>query len=132
MKSMKILAGLCKSAILLGVWLLSGSMAMAQSGSISSSPNPCTIYHGQSLCSTTVSWSSQSTSSVQVWVSMNGAAETNFASSGGGSGYFQIASWIQGPPNNYVFRLYDYSSGSRGAQLASVTVSAVTVITCPT
>jgi hypothetical protein len=56
---------------------------------------------------------------------MNGAAETAFVGSGVGGPYYQDASWIQGPPNSYVFTLYDYSSGSRGASLGSKTVTGV-------
>lgn len=100
----------------------------AQSGMISGSPNPCTIPGGQSVCTTTASWSSSGTSQVQVWVSLNGGAEAAFATSGTGGAY-QNATWIQGPPNSYAFNLYDYSSGSRGALLASTTVTGIYAVT---
>jgi len=106
--------------------------AYSQSGSISAAPNPCTIYYGQIVCSSTIFWSSQNTSVVQVWISFNGGAETNFASSGSGGTYSQSAPWIQqAPPNTYVFRLYDYSTGSRGALLGSTNVFANTSPACP-
>jgi hypothetical protein len=112
--------------------VLSVSSAYSQSGSISAAPNPCTIYYGQIICSTTISWSSQSTSQVQIWVSFNGGAETNFATSGSGGTYNQSAPWIQqAPPNTYSFRLYNYSTGSRGALLGSVNVFANTSPACP-
>ena len=113
----------------LGV-LLGPPQLFAQTGSVGSAPNPCTIYYTQSLCTSTVSWSSQGTTSVQVWVSVDGGSETLFASSGGGGTFPQDASWIQAI-HSYVFRLYDYSSGSRGALLASRTVTAITSILCP-
>jgi hypothetical protein len=97
--------------------------ADAQSGMISGSPNPCIIAGGQSLCTSTISWSSSGTSQVQVWVSVNGGAESNFGTTGVGGPYSEDAPWIQGPPNSYVFNLYDYSSGSRGALLASTSVT---------
>lgn len=87
--------------------LMFAPLGHAQSGTINASPNPCTIAGGQYVCTTTISWSSQGTSQVQVWVSVNGAAETAFASSGIGGPYYQGATWIQGPPNSYVFTPYD-------------------------
>jgi hypothetical protein len=113
----------------LGAWLSLAPLASAQSGSISASPNPCTIYYTQTLCTSTISWSSSGTTQVQVWVSLNGGTQSEFAATGSGSGYFQAAPWIQ--PDTYVFYLYNYSSGSRGALLASVTVTAITSIVCP-
>ena len=130
MKSKNIM-GKVSLLLCLGAFLTLAPAALAQSGSISGNPNPCTVYHTQTLCTSTLSWSSAGTSQVQVWVSLNGGAESNFSTSGSGSGYFQDASWIQGMSYTYVFRLYDYSSGSRGAQLASASVSAVTSISCP-
>ena len=110
--------------------LLGTPPLFAQTGSVDSAPNPCIIYFTQSLCTSTVSWSSQGTTSVQVWVSVNGVSESLFASSGSGGAFLQDASWIKAI-NSYVFRLYDYSSGSRGALLASRTVTAITSIVCP-
>jgi hypothetical protein len=101
----------------------------AQSGTVSGSPNPCTIAGGQTVCTTTISWFSQGSSQVQVWISLNGAPESEFALTSAGGPYSQAASWIQGPPNSYVFNLYDYSSGIRGARLASTTVTGVYAIT---
>jgi len=111
--------------VLLAFSLICASHASGQVGSIDANPNPCTIPGGQYVCNTTISWSSQGTSEVQVWASLNGGAESAFASSGVGGPYNQSASWIQGPPNSYVFRLYDYSGGSRGALLASRTVTGI-------
>jgi len=101
----------------------------AQSGAISANPNPCTIAGGQSVCTTTISWYSQGVSQVEVWVSLNGAPESEFALTSAGGTYYEDAPWIQGPPNSYVFNLYDYSSGSRGALLASKTVTGMYGVT---
>jgi len=46
----------------------------------------------------------------------------NFSSSGSGMSS-SPATFITGPSNSYVFKLYDYSSGSRGATLATTTVT---------
>lgn len=108
-----------------GIFLLLLSLTQplfGASGTISASPNPCSIASGQSVCTSTLTWSSQSASVVQVWLSFDGAAETNFATTGGGGPYSQAATWIQAG-HSYSFRLYDYSTGSRGAMLASVGVS---------
>jgi hypothetical protein len=106
----------------IGSLLSCASESYSQSGSIGASPNPCQISVGQSVCTSLISWTSQDTTQVQVWISENGAPETNFATSNSGPAS-QDAPWIQGPPNTYNFRLYDYSSGSRGALLGSVTVT---------
>jgi len=81
-------------------------------GIISAIPNPCSVPVGSSVCTTTVSWSSQNTSEVQVWVSVNGGTESLFASSGVGGTYAADAPWIQ-PNNAYSFVLYAYQAGAR-------------------
>ncbi len=96
-------------------------LAHAQTGGITPSPNPCIIAGGAYNCTSTIGWNSTGTSAVQVWVSVNGGAESLFASSGAGV-YSQNATWI-GPGASYVFRLYDYSGGTRGATLDSETVT---------
>ncbi len=114
----------CVSSLLLGTPQL-----LAQTGSLDASPDPCTIYHTQALCATTLSWTSRGTTAVQVWVSVDGGVETLFAS-GGSSRKSMSAEWIQAM-KSYVFKFYDYSSGSRGSLLASRRVTAVTSIRCP-
>jgi hypothetical protein len=111
-------------AFVLGVTHTNG--VSAATGSISGSPNPCGIPQGQSTCSSTITWSSQGASVVQVRLSMDGAPTTNFATSGAGGPYSQGAPWIQAG-HTYVFYLYDYSSGSQGAQLALVQVTGATI-----
>ncbi len=97
----------------------------AQSGWINASPNPRIIPHGQSLCTTTLTWSSSQTQLVQVWVSVSGGGEVLFASSGGGGPYSQSAPWIQAWGQIYSFRLYNYSTGARGALLSLIDVTAI-------
>jgi Ricin-type beta-trefoil lectin domain-like len=102
--------------------------ALAQTGSIYAYPNPCTIPSGQTQCTTTIYWSSQGTSAVEIWVSWpNGGSPSLFASSYTGGTHTQDASWIQAN-GTYVFTLYDYSSGSQGANLGSVSVTGVPTI----
>ena len=109
--------------ILCVLWpVLAAPQLLAQTGSISASPNPCTIAAGKSTCTTTLSWSATGTSRLRVQVSHNGAAATNFATSG--SSGSQSASWIQASPSHtYTFSLHDYSGGSVGTRLDSVTVT---------
>ena len=102
--------------------VLAAPQLLAQTGSISASPNPCTIASGKSTCTTTLSWSATGISRLRVQVSHNGAAATNFATSG--SSGSQSASWIQAAPSHtYTFSLHDYSGGSVGTRLDSVTVT---------
>ncbi len=109
--------------------LLGTPQLRAQTGSLSASPNPCTIYYTQTLCTAALSWTSQGTTAVQVWVAGDDGVEVLFAAGGSGEGSMN-AEWIQAI-QSYVFKLYDYSSGSRGALLAGATVTAVTSIRCP-
>ena len=96
----------------------------ARSGSISASANPCAPGPAQSSCTTTISWSSQGTLWVQVWVSLNDNPEKHFASSGAGGPHSRDASQIEKISDfTYTFSLYDYSWGIRGVQLASVKVT---------
>ena len=91
------------------------------SGTISASPNPCTINPSLGTCDTTISWTIKNTSSARVYYSLNGAKEKYFIRvRGKGS---RLAPFIKGPPNKYVFSLYDYSDGRLGDLLASVTVT---------
>ncbi len=102
-------------------------VASAQTGSISASPNPCSISPGQTLCTSTLTWSSQGAALVAVFV--NG---TLFAESGGGGPYVETAPWIQAGAS-YVFTLYNYSGGNKGAAIQSVTVTGINVsLTCGT
>ncbi|MBI2815387.1 MAG: matrixin family metalloprotease [Acidobacteria bacterium] len=104
--------------------MLYGSVLMA-------SPSPCTIVFG-STCATTISWITPNFDAVQVWVQQVGVAggPVPFAN---GSSKEGAATWIQAPPNRYVFLLYpaddvlDPESLRRGLRplLSSVTVTAI-------
>ena len=88
-------------------------------GTISASPNPCTIPAGSDRCTTTLSWSSTGTTGTLVHVSHLTQA---FASSGASGS--QDASWIQeAPAHTYTFYLYDYMDRVQGAELDRVTVT---------
>ena len=93
-------------------------------GTISASPNPCTIAASARTCTTTVRWSGSGTTRLLVRTSHNGQAERVHAGSGrtGSSS----PSWIQrSPTHSYVFYLYDYENRIPGARLASVRVRGV-------
>lgn len=100
--------------------------ALCSSGSISGSPNPCNPGFGQTTCTTNVGWNAFGTSSVSVWVSMDGGAEVLFA--GGAPSGSQDASWIQ-LGHSYVFRLQDTDFGAWPLYptLATVTVTAAVI-----
>lgn len=93
----------------------------AATGTISASPNPCEIFLMEDVCTSRISWSASGTSSVQVWVQEGSGSEQLFAAFGGGT-HSKDAGWIPEHVGNYVFRLYDYPGGVRGALLASVVV----------
>ena len=103
------------------------------SGKISVSPDPCTIYHGQTGCTPTVTWESKGATDVQVWYSLNGGEEQFLASSGGGGPYSVQLDVELKQGYSIDFKLYDYSSGTRGALLKE-TEKSLTVqvdIGCP-
>ncbi|MHB1769624.1 MAG: hypothetical protein ACYCPH_00900 [Minisyncoccota bacterium] len=85
----------------------------APTGTISASPNPCTITAGSSTCSSSISWSTSNTPSATVTI--NNGSQT-FA---GGTSGTQTASWI--PNGSVLFTLND----SNGNALSSVNVTGV-------
>jgi len=106
-----------------GMTLLDSVVVTAVSGgTISASPNPCTL-SGSLTCTSTISWSTSGASSALVTVQDTGigGSETNFGS--GTSNPGKDAPWIQGAPHQYTFRLYDTTGGGM-ALLDSVVVTA--------
>jgi len=93
---------------------------VAHTGTISASPNPCTVTTPGGTCTLTLNWSTSGATAAQVWVTDNTGVSQFLFSGLSGS---QSLNWIQALPQHYTFYLYDYSSGSRGASLASVSVS---------
>jgi len=110
-------------AVLLGGSLLPFSMPGAEpSGTISASPNPCIIERGQKTCTTYLTWSSQGVRHGRVYAVTEGSRgreEKQFSGSHMCSNC--KAPWIE--KNPCTFTLYDYSTGTRGRTLASVTVT---------
>ena len=78
------------------------------SGTISASPNPCTL--SGSLCTSYITWTTSGVSNAQVWVGVGSGSEALFASAVSCSGTDCAAPWIQGGGSNYIFTLYDCSS----------------------
>lgn len=101
-----------------------GMRTAAVSGVITAAPNPCRIEPGKADCTTYLKWSSTGPHA-RVYVTAEGrkgAPEKEF-----GTGRVCercSASWIE-EGTRYLFTLYDFSSGSRGAALNSVVVTAV-------
>lgn len=102
------------------------------SGTITASPNPCTISQGQNTCTSNIVWDTQNVASAFVFVSLNGGPESLFGSSLSCAGTSCPASFITAQPDYYSFNLYDYSSGSRGALLDTVRVTGQRAIVPPT
>jgi len=94
--------------------------APAPSGSISVSPNPCTVATHGGTCTVTLAWNSQNVTAARIFVTDATGAEQQLAATTSGS---QSLNWIQALPQRYTFRMYNYSTGSRGNTLASVEVA---------
>lgn len=100
--------------------------AWAASGTIAVNPSPCTIQRGAHDCTVYVTWSTQGAAHARVFVTTLGKGqeqEKEFANARVCEGQQCPANWIEAG-TNYEFTLYDYSTGSRGAVLASAGVTA--------
>jgi hypothetical protein len=96
------------------------------SGTIAANPNPCTIAKGKSVCTSYITWNTEGVTRARVYLvdkHKKGKEEQEFGTTLDCKGERCRAPWIE-KGNTYVFTLYDYSSGSRGAALSSVTVTA--------
>ena len=96
-------------------------------GTLRASPNPCGIWAGQTTCSTTLTWTSQNTTAVHLRRTEGANNEVNevVVRSGSPNGN-TISSEVGLTASTFI--LYDYSSGSRERQLATVTVKGVKVL----
>lgn len=113
-------------SLLAVVGLLQAHALAAASGTIGADPNPCSISAGKAACTTYVTWTTQGVTRARVYVvdkHKKGKEEQEFGTSLECAGQKCHAPWIE-KGRNYVFTLYDYSSGSRGAALSTVTVTA--------
>jgi len=101
--------------------------ALAQpAGTIGANPNPCAIPAGKSMCTAYITWNTQGVTKARVYLvdsHKKGKEEQQIWNSLECTGQKCKAPWIE-KGNSYVFTLYDYSSGNRGATLSSVTVTA--------
>jgi hypothetical protein len=91
------------------------------SGSITASPNPCTILSGQTTCTSDITWSTTNVSVAKVYVT-SGATTNLFSGSTSCSGANCPAPWIV--PAGDTFTLDDCSSATC-VPLSSVTVTGV-------
>ena len=88
-------------------------------GTISASPNPCSIPSGQSTCSTTISWSSSNAATPWVCVDTGGGNKGVWQATSGS----EVAPWIT-TASDFLFTLYDGTNGCGNTQLAQVRVKA--------
>lgn len=110
----------------LGVSVLSSRAMAAPAGTIAAHPNPCVLEPGKVLCTTYITWETHDVTHAKVFVVNQGKKareEREFGGSRACEGEKCRAPWIE-KGNTYIFRLYDYSSGSRGKNLAAVEVTA--------
>jgi len=111
--------------LLVAMGILQVSALVAASGTIGANPSPCPVPAGKSTCTTYITWTTQGATHARVYVvdsHKKGKEEQEFGTSLDCAGQKCRAPWIE-KGRNYVFTLYDYSSGSRGAALSSVTVT---------
>jgi hypothetical protein len=113
---------------MLGVSILPvNAPAQAPFGIIAAEPNPCRIEPGEKECTAHITWSTQNVARAKVFVKSEGREgikENEFGSSLACESRRCRAPWIR-PDTRYVFKLYDFTRGDRGRELASVTVTAV-------
>src|SRR5690242_365297 len=103
-----------------------GLLAAAASGRIAATPNPCEIPPGQAVCTSHITWSTEGVTHARVYVSYEGKrgrVEREFGNSRSCETERCRAPWIE-RGTQYVFTLYDYSSGNRGRSLSEVVVQA--------
>ena len=114
------------SGLLAGVF--SWRAEAESSGTIAANPNPCVLAAGPE-CTSYITWSTKGATHARVFLAAphkTGVRETEFSGSLDCAGEKCPAPWIK-KGGKYIFTLYDYSSGSRGRALASVTVTATGV-----
>jgi hypothetical protein len=107
-------------------WLVSGLvLAQEPSGTISADPNPCKIAAGQRECTTYVRWQTHGATHAKVYVTAEGKhsdVEKEFSTMLNCEGERCRVPWIT-DNTKFLFQLYDFSKGTRGKLLGSVTVT---------
>lgn len=94
-------------------------------GGIKASPNPCRIAPGRADCATDLQWFTVGVEHARVYVRAEGRKASAEKEFGTGKACERCgASWIEAD-TRYVFTLYDFTTGSRGRELASVVVTAI-------
>jgi len=105
------------------------ALAAGPSGIIAAEPNPCRIERGQRECTSHITWTTQNVKQARVMVESEGTEgekTREFSASRSCEARKCSAPWIR-PDTRYVFKLYDFSSGSQGRELGVVTVTATKV-----
>ena len=92
-------------------------------GTITANPTTCQVITATGRCTINLIWALKNTTFGQITVTDAIGNNQVVGLVSGSNGTFPIP-WIQGPPQRYVFYLSDYSGGSQGAKLASVSVAA--------
>jgi len=90
------------------------------SGTIQANLNGCQVKTASDRCAATVTWTTQGASWAQVWMQDAYKPETKLFEAPSGQ---ELVSGLEPVPQSYIFRLYTYSSGTRGDLLSSSNVS---------
>ena len=96
------------------------------SGTIKASPSSCQVPTGARNCTLSLTWSTQNVTTAQIWVTDVTGADNPVATGLSGT---STLTWIEALPQKYVFHLWDYSKGTRGAELNTVSVAATKAAT---
>ena len=102
---------------------VSGGKSGDPSGTLTANPATCQVKTENGTCSISLVWSLTNITTGQISVTDVLGNQQVVGVVGGTSGTQQIP-WLQALPQKYAFYLWDYSKGTRGAQLASVSVAA--------
>ncbi len=95
-------------------------------GEIAAEPNPCRIRPGEDMCEVHLIWHTRNVARAKVFVRSEGrhaAEEKEFGNAVACESNRCRAPWIHGE-TRYTFKLFDFTRGDRGRELASVTVTA--------
>lgn len=121
-----------KQSLLLLIPVLGALMIPVQApaqeprGEIAAEPNPCRIHRGEDVCEVHLIWHTRNVARAKVFVRSEGrdvVEEREFGNAVACESRRCRAPWIHAE-TRYTFKLYDFTRGDRGRELASVTVTA--------
>jgi len=97
----------------------------AATGTIAAHPNPCIVTPGARGCTAFLNWTTHGARHARVYLKTENNGTVLEREFGTGQACARCGANGIEPGARYVFTLVDFSSGTRGAELASVSVTAV-------